>query len=153
MSYPARAEGLVNMNRHIQHLASLCFFHRRLIQDWILIPGSTAPRLSPKTAWHVYSTDCRLQLTAENFHHYVYFWYPHISSHAIHMAFSLSLIYLKIQRHILFFEIHTNWPVKRHYVTGSPNVNLFFFFPSYVWKHMRYPALISCLLGVITQFQ
>ena len=30
---------------------------------------------------------------------------------------------------------------------------VFFFFPSYVWKHVRYHVLISRQPGVITQFR
>ena len=82
-------------------------------------PRDSHTWLTPKTTWHVYSADCFPWLTTgvKNFRHYIFLWYPRISSHAIHMAFLLSLVYLKTQLHNLFFEIQLTWPVKGQYVT------------------------------------
>ena len=97
-------------------LVSSCFSYRRLIQSRFstqesLSPGLTHRRLDLSTlltclpVWLQY--------------HYKFFWHSHIFilvprlrkiSHAIHVALSLSVVYLKTQLHVLFLK-STNWPV------------------------------------------
>ena len=59
-------------------------------------------------------TDCSW-LGVENFCHYVFFGHLHNSSNIIHMAFPLSLVYLKV--HIPCWNPQTNQSVKGQYVT------------------------------------
>ena len=76
-----------------------------------------------QTAGLSFSADCSLRLTAvvENYRHYIYVFTPtHFlvlhqrnSSHAIHLAFLVTVIYLKTS----CFEIHTNWLIKGQYLT------------------------------------
>ena len=93
--------------------------HAFFMGDWYSASFSTWGPLSLASAQNdAMCLLCWLQLTTgfENFHHYIYFWCPHIFSHTIHVAFFLSLVYLKTQLHIVFFEIHTTQPVKGQYV-------------------------------------
>ena len=100
-------------NTYPKRVVFSCFFHRTLI----LSLGTTAPGLTPKAAdWLLpLHTGCRLLPTTgiKNFRHYIFLTAhtlflsaSHLrnSSHAIGMAFPLSLIYFKRQLHILFLR-------------------------------------------------
>ena len=77
--------------------------------------------IAPKTADWILSlsllTKHRFRLIADvgNFHHNIFFWRPHISFQAMHVAFQLSLVYLKKQLDILFLKSIR---------TGQPKVNM-----------------------------
>ena len=83
--------------------------HQASIQDdvtsllyWLLFPSANPDwPLGSKTPVIIYFPDAYTFLPAQ---------------FAIHVAFPLSFSYLKTKLHILFFEIHTNWPVKGQYV-------------------------------------
>ena len=97
------------------HLQRALFLHARLIQAFL--PGVSAQNsMTPQCLPLTLLIDCPL-LGIENFHRYVFFGCLCNSSYTIHMAFPLSLIYLKTQLHILFSNPQTNQPVKSQYVT------------------------------------
>ena len=96
-------------NTSSESLASLCFFHRRLIEGrlsaWSCLPHFQG--LAPKTfcSHCLLLTDCSL-LGVENFHHYIFFGYLHNSSNAIHVAFTLCPLFTLRHSCTSCFEIH-----------------------------------------------
>ena len=87
-------------DRIIPSLDSLCFFHRRLIQDLLLSPVGATPG---NTQNGVTCLLCGLPtLTVpgvKNFRHFIFFWYPHIF---LPVQFTWHFRHPKTQLHILF---------------------------------------------------
>ena len=100
-------------NTSLGYLASLSFFHKRLIQCRDSTSGPPAPSSRPTTRWHDLSTFPNWPQRLKTFiiiyfldAHTFFLLAPllHNSSHIIHVAFPLFLVYLKTLLHILFLK-------------------------------------------------
>ena len=85
-------------------LAFSCFFHASFMKLYKLGPPGT-PRLAPKMAWLVYSTDCHLLIDHSLLGQITQFFLYNSC------AFLLSFACFKTKLHILFWNPQTNQPV------------------------------------------